>query len=127
MKLPNDPTGRGGAAYLMLVYLFAYLAVIAVVRIATGLNIDDRQVECSASSWARAIVILSITAIALLLHMAIGYCYFQSNGEGPYGPLPKPRSRKMPKRTRLLPYVSNSVLFTMMILPVMLLVLPRHC
>ena len=127
MKLPSDPTGRLGAAYMMLVYLFAYLPVIGVVKIATGLNIDDRQVECAASAWARTIVILSIAVVAVLIHMAIGFFYFQSNGEGPYGPLPKPRSRKKPKRKRLLPYISNGALFGTMILPAMFLILPRHC
>lgn len=127
MKLPNDPTGRLVSIYMLLVYLLAYLVVIAVVRIATGLNIDNRQVECSAQPWARTAVILSITAVAALIHAVISYFYVQSIGEGPYGPLPKPRSRKKPKRTRLLPYVSNDTLIMFAIPLVIFLIVPTRC
>jgi hypothetical protein len=73
MKLPNDPTGKGGAAYFMLVLLLASLPVTWIIQIATGLNIDNRQVECSASPGAHFLVLVAIACLALLIHMAIGY------------------------------------------------------
>lgn len=127
MKLPSDPTGKGAAAYLGVIYLLAYLPVAGIVWMATGLNIGDTQVECSANPWTYTAVLLSITAIALVLHMVVGYYYFQSIGEGPYGPVPKPRSRKRPKRTRLLPYISNGVLFPMMLFPGVFFLLLFRC
>jgi len=47
--------------------------------------------------------------------------YFRSNGEGPYGPLPKAQKSEKPKRRRLLPYISNWTLFRDDVLPVMFL------
>ncbi len=127
MKLPNDPTGKLVSIYMLLVYLLAYIVVIVVVKIATGLNIDDRQVACTAQPWARTTVILSMTAVAALIHAIISYFYVQSIGEGPYGPRPKPRSRKKPKRTRLLPYVSNGTLFMLVIPLAIFLIVPSRC
>ena len=119
--------GKAIGLYLLLVYLFAYIVVMVVVRGATGVNIDDRHVECSAQPWARTAVILSMTVVAALIHVVISYFYVQSNGEGPYGPLPRPRSRKTPKRTRFLPYVSNATLLAFLIPPAIFLIVPSSC
>jgi hypothetical protein len=108
------------------VVLLAYLPVTWTIQIATGLTIDNKQVECSASPGARFLMLVAIACLALLIHMATGYWYFRSNGEDPYGPLPKPRSREKPKRTRLLPYISNWTLFGMVLFAVMFLVIPRY-
>lgn len=75
MKLPDYLMGKVLGLYMLLVYLFAYLVVIVIVKVATGVNIDDRQVECSAQPWARTAVILSITVIAALIHAVISYYY----------------------------------------------------
>jgi hypothetical protein len=109
----------------MLVLLLAYLPASWIVQIATGLNIENRQVECSASLGARSLVLVAVKCLALLIQMAIGYWYFRSNGEGPYGPLRRRGSREEPNRRRLLPCVSNGMLVGMMIFFVMFLVISR--
>ena len=125
MQLPNDPSGKGRIAYLLVVYLFACFSVREIIKFTTGFDIDRVQMECSASLSARYMVIGLITAIALLLHMVIGYCYFRANGEGPYGPIAKAGSPEKLARTRLLPYVSNFILLGLTIFPVMYLVIRR--
>ncbi|WP_132524972.1 hypothetical protein [Rhizobium sp. BK376] len=127
MSLPYDPQNKSMAVYALAVSGFAMWVLGTIANGIAGLSIENKQAECANSWTSTTLIWLAVGFVSLATHMGIGYLYFRSNGEGPYGPLPKPRSRKKPERKRLVPYVSNLSMFAVVIFPAMFILMHFNC
>lgn len=94
------------AIYSMVLVTISYGMVAYLYWQFTGINIDVRNQNCDAGAFVIALIWFAISAISLLLHMATGYLYYSSRGEGAYGPL-KPGQRPKPDGKGCIPYVTD--------------------
>ena len=95
------------ALYSMMLVTVSYGIVAYLYWKFTGINIDARNQNCDVGAFGIALIWLTISGISLLLHVATGYLYYSSRGEGACGPLPKPGQRPKPDGKRCVPYVSD--------------------
>lgn len=99
--------GKAIAVYYLAVSTIALLLVRTTYFAATHVDFDGPFAHCGPSYLTSGVLWLSMATLSVLMHMMVGYFYYSSNGEGPYGPLAATKRGKAPPRTRIVPYVAN--------------------